>query len=224
MLCANGAALAVVLDDEGREVKVERSAAFFDGQKDPITEKAVRRRDEWLFPSFAGMIHAVDVSAADRLSFAEPWSLLDDADRQASWRIGGAQHLAVHAGSERLYALMHQGAVDTHKDPGTEVWVYDLTRRVRVQRIPVLNPLVSFIGQQMALDQRGRRGRLTRWLLGRVLPNPGIDRILVTQDERPVLIASASMPPTVTIHDASTGAVVREVSEPGLAGSLLFAP
>jgi hypothetical protein len=28
----------------------------------------------------------------------------------------------------------------------------------------------------------------------------------------------------VAVHDALTGAMVREVSEPGLAGSLLFAP
>jgi len=57
-----------------------------------------------------------------------------------------------------------------------------------------------------------------------VLPNPGVDRILVTQDDHPVLIASASVPPAVTVHDALTGAIVREISEPGLAGSLLFAP
>jgi hypothetical protein len=29
------------------------------------------------------------------------------------------------------------------------------------------------------------------------------------------------MPPTVTIHDAMSGAVLREVSEPGLGGGLL---
>ena len=47
---------------------------------------------------------------------------------------------------------------------------------------------------------------------------------MVTQDPNPVLIASASLPPTVTIHDAMSGAVLREVSEPGLAGALLAAP
>src|SRR5437867_9925909 len=49
MLCANGAALTVALDDEGREAGVARSAPFFDPQTDPITEKAVRRGSEWLF-------------------------------------------------------------------------------------------------------------------------------------------------------------------------------
>jgi methylamine dehydrogenase heavy chain len=218
MLCANGALLSVKLDDEGREVGVERSEPFFDPQNDPITEKAVRRGSEWLFASFAGVIHPVDVGG-DALRFGETWSLLDDEDRRGSWRIGGGQHLAVHAASGRLYALMHRGGPDTHKDPGTEIWVYDVATHRRVLRIPVLNPLVSFIGLQT-----GRSGSVGRWLLGKVLPNPGIERILVTQDAHPVLVASASIPPTVTIHDAMTGAVVREVSEPGLAGSLLFAP
>ena len=217
MLCGNGAALSVKLNDEGGEAGLERSEPFFDPQKDPVTEKAVRRGNEWLFVSFEGVVHPVDVSG-EKPRFGETWSLVDDEDRRASWRIGGSQHLAVHAASGRLYALMHQGGPDTHKEPGSEVWVYDLATRRRVQRIPVLNPLVSFIGQQAG------SGRFTRWLLTRVLPNTGVERILVTQDEHPVLVASASLPPTVTIHDAMTGAVLREVSEPGLAGSLLFAP
>jgi methylamine dehydrogenase heavy chain len=223
MLCANGAALTVTLDEGGGEPRVERTEPFFDPQKDPVTEKAVRRGDEWLFVSFAGMIHPVDVSG-DRLSFGEPWSLVDDADRAASWRIGGAQHLAVHTASGRLYALMHQGPPDTHKEAGTEVWVYDLSRRRRVKRFPLANPLAGFIEEQSGLDARGFTGRVAAWILERALPNTGVQRILVTQDEEPVLVASAEMPPEVTVYDARTGGVLRMVSEPGIAGSLLFAP
>ena len=223
MLCANGAALTVTLDDEGREQAVERSAAFFDPNNDPVTEKAVRRGDEWLFVSFEGQIHPVDVSGA-QLRFGERWSLVDDADREGSWRVGGGQHLAVHAASGRLYALMHQGEKDTHKNPGTEVWVYDLADRRRVQRITVLNPLLSFVGQQMGLEKQGRTGRATAWLLERMLPNPGVERIAVTQDDRPVLVTGSALPPTVTVHDAMTGAVVREISEPGIAGTLFYTP
>src|SRR5213593_482508 len=43
MLCADGAALRIALDDEGQAKSVERTRPFFDPQKDPITEKAVRR-------------------------------------------------------------------------------------------------------------------------------------------------------------------------------------
>jgi methylamine dehydrogenase heavy chain len=223
MLCANGGALVVTLADDGREQAVERTPAFFDPNKDPVTEKAVRRGAEWLFASFEGQIHPVDVSGAE-VRFGEPWSLVDDADRAASWRIGGGQHLAVHAASGRLYALMHQGSADTHKMPGTEVWVYDLAARRRVQRIAVKNPLVSFVGQQLGLEKRGRSGRFAAWFLERLLPHPGVERIAVTQDERPVLVAGAALPPTVTVQDAMTGAVVREIAEPGIAGTLFYTP
>src|SRR5262245_30648124 len=119
MLCANGGTLTVTLDDAG-EAKVERSATpFFDAQKDPVTEKAVRRANEWLFVSFAGVIHPLDV-AGDTPRPGETWSLVDEQDQKTGWRIGGLQHLAVHAASGRLYALMHQGGPDTHKQSGTE--------------------------------------------------------------------------------------------------------
>jgi hypothetical protein len=223
MLCANGAALTVTLNENGGDPRVERSEPFFDAQKDPVTEKAVRRGNEWLFVSFGGVIHPVDVSA-DKPVFGETWRILPESDAADAWRIGGPQHLAVHAASGRLYALVHQGPRDSHKEPGTEVWVYDLATHERVRQIRLLNPIASFVQQQMSATGRERAGRTLAWLLAKVLPNPGVERILVTQDEHPVLIASTSLPPTITVHDATTGDVLREISEPGLAASLLFAP
>ena len=222
MLCANGEALLVTLDESGTAT-VARSARFFDPQTDPITEKAVRRGNEWLFVSFDGMVHPIDVSG-DGFKPGEPWPLFDDADRHDSWRIGGGQMLALHAPSGRLYALVHQGGPDSHKESGTEVWVYDLATRKRVLRVPMLNPLVSFVGVEASIGRDDTAGRIVRWLLARVMPNPGVARILVTQDAHPVLLASAELPPTVTVHDAMTGEVVREISEPGLGTSLLVAP
>ena len=34
-------------------------------------------------------------------------------------------------------SIMHRGGPETHKDPGREVWVYDLDRHARVQKIPM---------------------------------------------------------------------------------------
>ena len=34
---------------------------------------------------------------------------------------------------------MHRGGPETHKDPGKEVWVYDLARHARIQRIAMKN-------------------------------------------------------------------------------------
>jgi methylamine dehydrogenase heavy chain len=220
MLCASGALLAVTVDDAGQPLAATRGEPFFDPQKDPITEKAVRRGNQWLFVSYEGVVHTIDVGGAT-IQPGETWPLFDDTDRRDRWRIGGPQHLAIHRPSGRLYVLVHQGGPDTHKDPGTEVWVFDVGAKKRVQRIAMLNPVASFVGQQMGLAENKGTG-LTGWLLKRALPHTGVERILVTQDEKPVLVASASMPPTLTIHDAMSGAVVREISEPGIAATLLF--
>jgi methylamine dehydrogenase heavy chain len=219
MLCANGEAL--VVDVVGGEGKLTRVPSFFDPQ-DPVTEKAVRRNGEWLFVSFAGVIHPLDVSG-ETVRPGEKWAAIEEADQRENWRVGGLQHLAVHAASGRLYVLVHQGPPDTHKAPGTEVWVYDLETRKRTTRLPVLNPFESFLVQQLALGD-GTGGSMARWLLARTLPNPGVERIAVTQDDHPVLVTSQSLPPTLTVHDAMTGAVLREIGEPGLIASMIFVP
>jgi methylamine dehydrogenase heavy chain len=141
MLCQDGALLTIDLNDAGGEAARTRSAPFFDPKTDPITEKGVRLGKRWLFASFGGRLHEVDAGGAEA-AFAS-WPLLDDADRAESWAVGGAQHLALHAASGRLYALMHQGGADSHKDPGTEVWVYDVAAKRRVQRIALQKPAVS---------------------------------------------------------------------------------
>ena len=43
--------------------------------------------------------------------------------------------------------MMHQGEVDTHEDPGTEIWVFNRATQRRIGRIeagePITNLLVS---------------------------------------------------------------------------------
>jgi methylamine dehydrogenase heavy chain len=137
-ICADGTLLEVRLNDAGQMASQRRTARMFDVTKDPVTEKAVRFGDTWLFVSFGGTVHPVIVSASG-LAAGETWSLATAAERQQSWRPGGLQHLAVHGPSKRLYSIMHQGSVDTHKDPGKEVWVYDLARKARIQKIALKN-------------------------------------------------------------------------------------
>lgn len=223
MLCGDGTLLTLSLDDAGREVDRARSEPFFDPNRDPVTEKAVRAGDAWLFVSFEGWVHTVELGGATP-RFGEPWSLVDEADRERSWRVGGMQHLALHQARDRLYALMHQGGPDTHKAPGTEVWVYDLGRRERVRRIPVRNPSGVFLLQLLELQRDGFAGRTVDWLLQHLLPHAGADRIQVTQDEQPLLLTSSSFPATLSVYDAETGAFLRDLTDVGLAGSVLQTP
>ena len=223
MLCGDGSLMSVTLDDAGQEKTKERSAPFFDPNADPVTEKAARAGNQWLFISFAGVLHPVDISG-DVPSFAKAWSIVSEEDKRGSWRIGGTQQLAVHAPSGRLYALMHQGGKDTHKDPGTEVWVFDLATHARVQRIALKSPIAGFLRRQLGLTDGSLTARIASWLLYAVLPNPGVDRILVTQDEAPVLVTGTTFPSTLEVHDGRSGALLRDVAEVGVAGSVIAAP
>lgn len=141
-LCGDGAALVVTLDDTGKAANKQRSAKLFDPQSDPVTEKAVRSGNTWLFASFAGDIVPVEY-AGGSVRAAARWPLTSATERKEKWLPGGMQHLAVHAASRRLFSLMHQGGPDSHKDPGSEIWVYDLASKRRTQRIALQGPSTS---------------------------------------------------------------------------------
>jgi methylamine dehydrogenase heavy chain len=73
------------------------------------------------------------------------WWLTSEAERKAGWRPGGLQQLAVSPDNSRLYAIMHRGGIETHKDPGKDVWVFDVATRQRVQQIALKNPAGSIL-------------------------------------------------------------------------------
>jgi methylamine dehydrogenase heavy chain len=137
-ICGDGALLHTLLDDLGHAKSSERTGPLFDAEHDPLTEKGVRVGDTWYFVSYSGMMYPIRIERAS-LKLQQTWSLLGGAEKADGWRPGGLQQLAVHAGLNRLYSIMHQGPLETHKDPGREVWVYDLTRRARIQKITMKN-------------------------------------------------------------------------------------
>jgi methylamine dehydrogenase heavy chain len=221
-LCADGAALVVTLAEDGREAGKERTQAFFDPRKDPVTEKAVRYRDRWLFVSFDGYVYPVDASGA-QIRFDEAWSLLTDAERAASWRIGGLQHLAVHEASGRLYSLVHRGGPDTHKDPGDAVWVYDLRSRQRLQRIKMRNPGLTIYGTPVELGRSGFLKGLSDWLIDRFAP-PVVTHITVTQDDAPRLVTASQYTGSLGVYDGISGSFLGRVQPTGWTTDLLLAP
>lgn len=137
-LCADGGVLSVTLDDSGHAAKLVHSRPLFELQKDPITEKPVRLGDTWYFTSYESNIYPFKTDAKGT-TVGKRWSLVTDAERAAGWRTGGLQQLAMHRATRRLYAIMHQGPLPTHKDPGNEVWVYDVTSGKRLQKITLKN-------------------------------------------------------------------------------------
>lgn len=222
-LCADGSALLTTLDEGGRELGKARSKPFFDPKSDPVTEKAARFGDTWVFASFEGKVYTVDFSGG-QLAFGEPWPLASETEMRAGWRAGGWQHLAIHQSSGRLYVLMHQGKADSHKDAGTEVWVFDLKSRKRLSRIELRNPGVTIYGFPLVAPPDSNWA--VRKLVSLVLDNApaAVTHIQVTQDERPLLITASQWSAGLGLYDAVTGAFSKRVMPTGWTTDLLLAP
>lgn len=218
MLCGDGSMLLVGVDDSGREVAKQRTERFFDPEKDPVTEKAVRWGNTWLFVSFEGYVHPVDVSGEEAI-LGEAWSLLDDADRADSWRIGGTRHLAVHQQTGRLYSLVHQGDIHTHKEGGRELWIYALPEHGRIQRLELKSPGITFMGNPIAFGDQWvwPLNQLDDWLVDTFAGALGIDQIAVTQDARPLLVTVGNYSGSMAIYDALSLEFLRRVASGNMA-------
>lgn len=214
MLCGDGSMLAVSLDEAGRKHSLRSTERFFDVVKDPVMMAGGRDAERWVFVSFSGTAH--EIVFGDSSEEIRSWPLVSDAERAAGWRPGGRQLVALHAPTDRLYVVFHEGGPGSHKDPGPEVWVYDLAVRARVARIAMPNFTAAFLGDMLGLGEG-----VARTVLEWVLPGGGADTIAVSQDEAPVLFARNSQLGSVAVIDARTGEHLRNLSEAGLAGMRL---
>jgi methylamine dehydrogenase heavy chain len=223
-ICGDGSLFTVTLDDDGHEASKTRSQPFFDPRKDPVTEKAVRYGNQWLFVSFEGKVYPVDV-AGPEIKVEEPWPLISDADRRESWHIGGIQHLAVLQRSGRLYSLVHRGGIDTHKDYGEQVWIYDLSSHQRIGRIKLVNPGLTIYGFPVEFGRTWPWpfNRTFDWLLDTFAP-AAIASIDVTQDDAPLLFTASQYTGSIAVYDALTGAFVRRVGPTGWTSDVMVAP
>jgi methylamine dehydrogenase heavy chain len=145
-ICESGRLLTVTLDADGLEASRALSEPFFDPDTDPIFVQGVPTADGDLFLSFLGQVHEVDLSGAQP-AFHKPWSIVSAAEAQQHWRPGGQTVAALNRRLGRLYVPMHRGGEGTHKDGGTEIWVFDVKTHERVARWPLaarkLDPVIA---------------------------------------------------------------------------------
>lgn len=219
MLCGDGTAMTVHLTEDGGLDRVARSKPFFDVVDDPASEKGVRDGSTWWFASFEGLLYEVDFSGGAPAP-KEPWPLFTESEIASGWRIGGTQHLAYHRGTKRLYSIVHEGGPGSHKDPGTEIWVYHLPSRSKVETFSAPNLIAAFLGPQAGFDATGMLGSF----LSFVLPNMGVHGVAVTQDEKPLLFVRHADLGAVGVLDALSGEHLRDIDEAGLSGALLVVP
>ena len=184
-LCSDGAMMTVHFDASGNEVSRQRLPRFFDIDEDPLFAKAIRIGDTAYFPSFHGYVQPVGLGG-DTPEIRPRWSLLTEDERAANWRPGGWQIATGHPDG-RLYVLMHEGGENgTHKNGGSEVWVFDVTSRKRVKRISLdrwgvsievtrgRQPhLVVTNAEEFSVDvYNAASGRLVRTIGGRLAETP----------------------------------------------------
>lgn len=134
-ICESGRLLTVTLDSQGHEASRAMSEPFFDPDHDPVFVQGIPTRNGFAFLSFLGEVHEIDFSGSQP-QFAPPWSLVGAAERGV-WRPGAVQVGAIHRGLGRLYVPMHRGGDGSHKDGGTELWVFDLATHRRLARWPM---------------------------------------------------------------------------------------
>ena len=140
-LCTDGTMIRVQLDDAGNQSSVSRTDVFFDANNDPLMEKPAIIDGIAYFPSFLGRVVPVDLSG-DEIEVGDEWSLV--GDEEGGWRPGGIQVTGKDAAG-RLYVLMHpEGYEGSHKDPGVEIWVFDVGSGSRVDRIALELPAITF--------------------------------------------------------------------------------
>lgn len=139
-LCTDGSMMSVQIDAEGGVASTNRTEVFFDANDDPLMEKASIIDGVAYFPTFESRVFPIDLSG-DVPVVGDPWSLLGDGDD--GWRPGGI-NVTWHDAEGHLYVLMHpDGYEGSHKDPGTEVWVYDVGTRQRLRRIALELPAIT---------------------------------------------------------------------------------
>ena len=140
-LCTDGTMMSVQLDENGNQASTSRTDVFFDANNDPLIEKPAIIDGVGYFPTFLGRVVPVDLSG-DEPVVGDDWSLV--GSEPGGWRPGGIQVTGADADG-RLYVLMHpEGYEGSHKDPGTEVWVFDVDSGTRVDRIALELPAITF--------------------------------------------------------------------------------
>jgi methylamine dehydrogenase heavy chain len=138
-LCASGTLLSVKLDAAGAVSARAESKAFNPMDTDPLFTQSTVVGGIRYFPSLHGRIQPIDMRA-DEVKILADWPLLTPAETAASWRPSGWQLLTSDE-TKFLYVLMQPDAHEgSHKDPATEVWVYNVASKSRVKRLRLARP------------------------------------------------------------------------------------
>ena len=147
MMCGDGTLQRISLTKNGTEQDRVRSEIFFSVEDDPIFDKPVKVGDSWELISFEGNIFNATEDNQE-ISISEPWSIKGEGD--SGWKVGGTQIMAIHKDLDLLFVVMHQGGVDTHEQPGNEIWIFNRGSHQRIARLTTESLINSLMVTQTA--------------------------------------------------------------------------
>jgi methylamine dehydrogenase heavy chain len=159
-LCSSGTLLTVRLDASGAVAGRSESKAFNPLDTDPLFTASTLLGGVRYFPSLHGRVQPIDMRG-DEAKILPDWRLLSAADEAGLWRPSGWQIVASDE-QKLLYVLMQPNAHEgTHKDPATEVWVYNAAAKARIKRLRLVRPGSSISlthgAEPLLLVQAGER-------------------------------------------------------------------
>ena len=149
MLCGDGAALFVSLDGSGQVKKQSKSKPFIDIDNDPLSEKSSKIGDTWFFVSFHGNLQTISAKGEP----LDTWSLLSNKERSKGWRPAGWHWTASHPDGRLWVGMTPDGYEGSHKDPASEVWLFDTRKKTRLSRMK-LNELAIAIDVSLEEEPR----------------------------------------------------------------------
>jgi methylamine dehydrogenase heavy chain len=159
-LCSSGTLLTVRLDANGAVSARTESKPFNPLDTDPLFTGSTLVGGVRYFPSLHGRVQPIDMRGDD-VKILPDWPLVPAADEAGHWRPSGWQTVA---GDDQklLYVLMQPDAHEgTHKDPATEVWVYNVAAKTRLKRLRLVRPGSSIAlthgAEPLILVQSGAR-------------------------------------------------------------------
>ena len=144
-VCGDGTLQLIQLDVSGFEQNRVRSANFFDVMEDAVFDRTARAADGWFLITHAGRIFEVSTNN-DEIIISDSWSVVPEG--MGSWRPGGTEFFSAHQASGLLYIAMHEGEVDTHHEPGNEIWVVDSNTQRLLHRLKLESPADSLMVTQ----------------------------------------------------------------------------
>lgn len=130
-MCGDGTFGTYMLNEDGSDAERTASEPIFDPDANALFIHGERDGDTWLFVSFAGDLYRVNLDG-DKAALVEQASFAADG-----WRPSGYQTHVYHQPSGTLFVLMHpNGAEGSHKNPGEEIWAYDVAGKKLLSRSP----------------------------------------------------------------------------------------